>query len=112
MVDVKGYEGIFKITTCGKLISVKSGKILKTSENKRGYLVYNSRGKRVRIHRAVAEAYLDNPCGLPVVNHKDGDKQNNSVYNLEWVTFSENTKHAYMTGLVKRVNSSGSRARD
>lgn len=53
------------------------------------------------VHRLVAETYLPNPDGLPYVNHKDGDKSNNAWHNLEWVTPSQNAKHAWDTGLVK-----------
>lgn len=60
-------------------------------------------GKRItrRVNRLVAEAFIPNPNNLSEVNHKDGDKHNNSVDNLEWVTKSENMRHAYHTGLAK-----------
>ena len=51
------------------------------------------------IHRLVALAFLPNPNNYPIINHKDGDKQNNNVENLEWCTFSHNTKEAYRLGL-------------
>jgi hypothetical protein len=52
-----------------------------------------------RVHRVVAEAFIPNPQGKRCVNHKDGNKLNNNVSNLEWVTYSENTTHAFKTGL-------------
>lgn len=58
--------------------------------------------KNYRVHRVIAQALLPNPENLPCVNHKDGDKLNNSVSNLEWCTHSENTKHAYEVGLERR----------
>jgi hypothetical protein len=56
-----------------------------------------------RVHRLVAELFLDNPDDLPVVNHKDGVKSNIHVDNLEWCDYSHNNKHAYDTGLNDRT---------
>lgn len=53
------------------------------------------------VHRCVASAFLDNPNNLPTINHKDGNKLNNHVDNLEWCTYSQNLIHAYATGLKK-----------
>ena len=64
-----------------------------------GYRELILNGKNHRVHRLVAEAFIPNPNGFREVNHIDGNKQNNSVKNLEWVTHSENMIHAYQTGL-------------
>lgn len=58
-----------------------------------GYRKINIRGKGCYVHRLVAETFVANPFNLPQVNHKDGDKLNNRVENLEWVTNSENVRH-------------------
>lgn len=68
-----------------------------------GYLWVGLKGSNKRmkkIHRLVAETFIPNPDNKPVVNHIDGNKQNNEVANLEWVTYSENTQHAIATGLL------------
>lgn len=73
--------------------------------NSSGYLrvSMNLTGKNREyfIHRLVAQCFVDNPENKPVVNHKDGDKSNNHFSNLEWVTSSENSKHAFRSGLSK-----------
>jgi len=64
-----------------------------------GYLRGRIDRKDVYIHRLVALAFLENPQNKSEVNHKDGNKENNNVDNLEWCTSAENKKHAYLTGL-------------
>lgn len=94
----------YSVSNEGRVRNFKTGRILKQGTHKQGYhLVWLSdengrHGKSV--HRLVAEAFIPNPNGKPQVNHIDGNKANNGVKNLEWNTGSENTKHAYKTGLL------------
>ena len=117
--DVVGYEGIYMISNLGRVKSlprkynkrVPTERIRKTRMNL-GYEVVNlsKQGavKTVKIHRLVAEAFLDNEGGKPEVNHIDGNKNNNNANNLEWVTSRENAQHASDEGLQR--NSSKERA--
>ena len=75
--------------------------IVKLKSN-HGYAVISS---STYVHRIVAKTFIPNPENKTDVNHKDGNKKNNHVDNLEWVTKSENTRHAYSTGLLKVVHS-------
>lgn len=105
--DIKGYEGIYKISNLGRVLSVKSNKFLKCYDKpnkyKRVSLNINSVGKTFCVHRLVAEHFIPNPLKKLTVNHKDGNKRNSNVNNLEWATLSENMKHAFNTGLMKNV---------
>ena len=86
----KDYEGHYQVSNCGRVKSIKFGKekILKQRKDKRGYysVVLSKNGivKKYSVHRLVAEAFIDNTDNLPYVNHKDEDKTNNNVNNLEW----------------------------
>ena len=96
----------------GKVYSEKTNKYLKPRKNRDGYLyvrLYTTDGSNeFYVHRLVATMYLDNPNNLPEVNHKNGNKECNYVWNLEWVTKSENVIHAYKTNLKHGKIGSGS----
>lgn len=106
-VEVKGYEGLYAVDSYGNVYSLKNNTPLKTFKynGKQPYhyvgLCKNGKKKNCFIHRLVAQAFIPNPDNLPQVNHKDGNVHNNNVNNLEWVTNSENTKHAYVNHLRK-----------
>lgn len=100
---IKGYEN-YTISDTGEVLNTTTNKILKGSIGEGGYRYFrlSKDGKKTMYyaHRLVAEAFLENPNGLPVVNHKDGNKLNNAVSNLEWVSYSDNIKHAHANGLI------------
>lgn len=111
--DVTGHEDIFMISNLGNLYSKRSKRLLKLNYRKDGYVTYATKiggrkgiAKCFRIHRLVATHFIDNILNKREVNHIDGDKTNNKVSNLEWVTAKENIKHYLeeLNGLEKISN--------
>lgn len=94
--EISGFPD-YLVSDNGEVFSKRHGKILKPYNNYKGYekvqLYVDGRSYKKRIHRLVAEAFINNPEHLPEVNHKDLNKHNNAVSNLEWVTGEENRKH-------------------
>lgn len=116
--NIKGYGNYYQVSNKGRVKSVdrfvphgrhgkvfRKGKIRKAIITKHGYhqvsLKYNGKTSTQLIHRLMALAFLDNPENYPCVNHKDGDKANNILSNIEWCTYSENITHAISTGLLE-----------
>ena len=101
---VEGYEN-YKISTYGRIMNIITNNLLKPTKTENGYMQINlckfKKYKGMRIHRLVAGAFIPNPSNYPEVNHKDGNKSNNKVENLEFVTYSENTLHAHRNNLIK-----------
>lgn len=94
---IEGSDNAY-ISTLGHI--QRNGKDVIPVEDAEGYLRANVGKKRDRVHRYVALAFIPNPQHKPYVNHIDGNKKNNSVNNLEWVTAKENSEHASRTGLL------------
>jgi hypothetical protein len=108
-----GFETHYEVSNLGNVRSIErvannghnngvrrlQSKMLKPCLSKSGYLLVSFCVDNIKsnhnVHRLVARAFIRNESNKPQVNHKDGDKLNNSVENLEWATASENTKHAY-----------------
>lgn len=115
--EIKGYEGRYFINENGDVKSVArdidNGNgtrktkdfILKWVDNGFGYwrvcLSIENKKKYTLIHKLLAIYFIPNPFNLPVVNHKDGNKKNNSLENLEWCTSSQNNQHGFDNGLIK-----------
>lgn len=112
---IKGFEGLYEISNTGLVkslrrevpnnggISIVKEKILKPQKEKNGYLRIglNKRNKKYMflIHRLVAESFISNVNNYAEINHKDGNKSNNNVDNLEWCSRSYNIKHSYINKL-------------
>lgn len=114
--SIPGYEGLYEVSSYGRVkslnryVKVKSksyrlqkGKMLSPIKNKYGYLQVflccNGKYKIISVHRLVAQAFIPNPDNLPIINHKDEDKTNNRVENLEWCNAKYNSNYK---GVLKR----------
>ena len=112
--DIEGYEGLYQVSNLGRVKSlkvskIKSERIRKSYQQSSGYisivLCKNGKVTNHKIHRLVANAFIDNPDNLPEVNHMDEDKTNNCVDNLEWCDSSYNKN--YGTRTEKFIRSRG-----
>lgn len=102
--DVVGYEGKYQVSNLGRVKNTRNDNVLKPWLINSGYLtVCLGRGGRKLVHRIVGEAFLDNPDRLPCINHRDYDKLNNTVDNLEYCSYSYNNSY----GRHKKLQSEG-----
>lgn len=97
--DVISFEGAYKVSNFGRVYSVRNDKILTLYKDKKGYmrvnLSYNGVRKNARVHRLVAQVFILNPNNYEQVNHKDEDKINNIVENLEWCDNTHKTAYGF-----------------
>ena len=107
--DVVGYEGLYQVSNFGNVKSLgnnftRKERFLKLSPQSKGYLTVvlqkNATRKMVLVHRLVAEHFIDNSESKPQVNHINGDKTDNRVENIEWVSHRENLDHAIKNNLT------------
>lgn len=123
--DIVGYEGIYQVSNTGAVKRIgmytnqtgktwSSERLLKPSIKENGYMIVglskNGKVSAKYIHRLVAMAYIDNPLNKPTVNHKDGNKKNNNIDNLEWTTYLENNIHSIKILNRDTKNSSDSKS--
>lgn len=106
---IEGTQGFIEVSNMGRVRSFLSGspRLLRLQTDQKGYLRVTTTIERqshtYKVHREVAKAFIPNPGKLPQVNHKNGNKQDNSATNLEWCTNKENAHHAISTGLWDNV---------
>lgn len=111
--DILGYEGLYQVSNLGRVKSLKFDKerILKNRTNSNGYLsVQLSKGNKIKsflIHRLVANAFLPNPNNYSYVNHKDENKTNNCVDNLEWTSHESNCNFGTRNERISEQNING-----
>lgn len=103
--DIPGFEGMYAVSKNGDVYSYKTNKFFNPSKNKDGYLKValrvNNKAYYYRVHKLVAMTYLDNPNNLSEVNHKDFNRQNNCLDNLEWISHDDNILHSKINGRFK-----------
>lgn len=106
---IESTKGLIEVSNEGRVRSLLRGtpRILKTQKDNKGYhrirVTIEREKQSYKVHREVAKAFIANHDGLPQVNHKDGNKDNNSISNLEWVTNKDNAHHAIENGLWDSV---------
>lgn len=116
--DIAGYEGLYQISNIGRIkslarIIIRGNKAYQLSEKyiklrpRNGYpsvgLHKNNAVQYIAVHRLVAFAFIENPCRKECINHKDCNRENNTISNLEWVSKAENNQHAWDNGCQEKL---------
>lgn len=100
---IKNYER-YGVSANGEIKNFETGKLLKLTPDKDGYLCFiaciNYKKKCLKVHRVVGEMFIPNPNNYPQINHKNLNKQDNSVNNLEWATDLLNKQHLWQSGTI------------
>ena len=118
--DIIGFEGYYQISNLGNVkslsrkirflhniskkecVRISKERFLKTSIS-HGYYIVSLNDKTFYLHRLIAIHFIDNFNNLPCINHKDSNRLNNCIDNLEWVTYKENTNHAWLNGRCESI---------
>ena len=104
--SIPGYEGLYEVSNKGNVRNVRRNTLLRLPKTNKGYiqvvLCKNGIMNGLKVHRLVAQAFIPNPDNLPMVNHKDEDKTNNNVDNLEWCDAKYNSN--YGTSIERMIN--------
>lgn len=107
--DVVGFEGIYKVSSMGRVMACSTGRIKTPTVRKTGYVVVSlicrpkNLKKQYKLHRLVAEHFIPNPDNLPSINHKDENKQNNRADNLEWCTAKYNSNYGHCREKISKA---------
>ena len=110
--DIPNTNNVYTLTRRGVIRKGIFRVIKQTLDKASGYykvqLWVNKKQKMCLVHRLIAQTFIPNPKNLPQINHKDGNKRNNNIDNLEWVTDKENKAHGYKNGFYNNLYGSKS----